>query len=180
MSSKNNVFHYYVEGECEGKLINTYKKPPYSYFVPGKVEILNVVQKEISRPRITALKANTIVIFVYDTDVENDEMIQRNVSKLKKYGFRVYHIQSVKKFEDEIVYASRVKSVLDVFKTDNEAEFKNHFILQSNLPSKLLKVGFEIEKPWIRNVDEKSVFFKYYSSSSRKMIKASKPGYNKK
>ena len=55
MSSKNNVFHYYVEGECEEKLINTYKKPPYSYFVPGKVEILNVVQKEISRPRITAL-----------------------------------------------------------------------------------------------------------------------------
>ena len=28
MSSKNNVFHYYVEGECEEKLINTYKKPP--------------------------------------------------------------------------------------------------------------------------------------------------------
>ena len=55
MSSKNNVFHYYVEGECEEKLINTYEKPPYSYFVPGKVEILNVVQKEISRPRITAL-----------------------------------------------------------------------------------------------------------------------------
>lgn len=180
MSSKNNVFHYYVEGECEEKLINTYKKPPYSYFVPGKVEILNVVQKEISRPRITAFKANTIVIFVYDTDVENDEMIQRNVNKLKKYGFRVYHIQSIKKFEDEIVYASRVKSILDVFKTDNEAEFKNHFILQSNLPSKLLKVGFEIEKMWIRNVDEKSVFFKYYSSSSRKMIKSSKPGYNKK
>ena len=60
MSSKNNVFHYYVEGECEEKLINTYKKPPYSYFVPGKVEILNVVQKEISRPLFLHLQSQAL------------------------------------------------------------------------------------------------------------------------
>ena len=34
--AKNNIYHYFVEGDCEEKLINTYKMPPYFYFQAGK------------------------------------------------------------------------------------------------------------------------------------------------
>ena len=43
MSKNTNIYHYYVEGECEKKLIDTYKTPPYLYFQSGKVEVFNFI-----------------------------------------------------------------------------------------------------------------------------------------
>ena len=63
-------YHYFVEGECEEKLINAYKVPPYAKFKPGKVDVYNFVMRRITNQRLLALNKKTIIILVYDTDVE--------------------------------------------------------------------------------------------------------------
>ena len=101
-------YHYFVEGECEEKLINSYKVPPYSYFKPGKVEVVNFIQKRISRQRLLSLNKKTIVILVYDIDVGKTDILEENIQKLIENEFKVYHIQSIKNFEDEIVYSTNL------------------------------------------------------------------------
>ena len=39
----SKIYHYYVEGECEQKLINELKKAGVQKLVSGKVEVLNVI-----------------------------------------------------------------------------------------------------------------------------------------
>ena len=76
MQNKNVIYQYYVEGECEEKLINTFKVPPYSYFKPGKVEVFNFIQKSISNQRLMALNRKTIIILIYDIDVKKVDTLQ--------------------------------------------------------------------------------------------------------
>lgn len=52
----NQIFHYYVEGECEKKLIDELKKVGCQKVVSGKVDVLNVVNTKISDSRLLTLK----------------------------------------------------------------------------------------------------------------------------
>lgn len=45
----NNI--YFVEGECEERLINALKKPP-ALIQPGRVKVFNVVQKRFSKAHL--------------------------------------------------------------------------------------------------------------------------------
>lgn len=53
--ARNEIYQFYVEGEDEKKVIETLKKD-MNLIVSGKVEVLNVIQKEIKTPRIRTLK----------------------------------------------------------------------------------------------------------------------------
>ena len=44
--SRDQLVRYYVEGQCEKKLIDTYKTKPEFVFCPGKVEVFNVVNEK--------------------------------------------------------------------------------------------------------------------------------------
>lgn len=66
--SKNAIYRYFVEGESEQILINALKTD-LGLIVPGKVDILNVIQKKINKNWLRTMKPNTTVILVYDTDV---------------------------------------------------------------------------------------------------------------
>ena len=102
---KHNLYHYFVEGECEEKLINELKSINNRSLVAGKVDVLNVINEEIADARLLALNRNTNIIFVYDIDVEKTEILEKNIRKLKYYQFNnVFHIQSIKNLEDEIHY----------------------------------------------------------------------------
>ena len=74
--SKNAIYRYFVEGESEQILINALKTDLGS-IVPGKVDILNVIQKKINKNWLRTMKPNTTVILVYDTDVEDVELLKR-------------------------------------------------------------------------------------------------------
>ena len=163
-------YHYYVEGECEERLINSYKIPPFSCFKPGKVEVFNFIQKRISNQRLLTLNRNTIVILIYDIDVEKTEVLDDNIKKLNEFGFKVYHIQSIRNFEDEIVYSTDLKNINEMFNTESADEFKNYFIHQDKLVNRLKKEHFRIEKIWSR-VNKKSPFNKYSKEESLKFIK---------
>ncbi len=163
-------YHYFVEGECEEKLINSYKLPPYSSFKPGKVEVFNFVLKRISNQRLLSLNKNTIIILVYDVDVLKTDILEENLKKLDDFGFKVYHVQSIKNFEDEIVYSTDLKNINDMYHTQGREEFKSHFIHQDKLPIRLDKENFKIDKFWSR-VNKNAPFEKYSSTEDLEFIK---------
>ena len=168
--SKNNIYHYFVEGECEEKLINTFKVPPHLYFQAGKVEVYNFISKKITNQRLMALKTNTKIILVYDIDVSDRTMLDENVKKLKEYGFEIYHIQSIKNFEDEIIFSTSLKNINEMYGTDSIVEFKRKFISQSDLDKRLHKENFDIDKIWSR-INKDKPFDKYSNQTSIDLIR---------
>ncbi len=159
------LYQYFVEGECEEKLINIYKAPPYNYFVPGKVEVFNFVNKFITKNRILNLKPETNIILIYDTDVEDIERLRANIDMLRKYGYKnIYHIQSIKTFEDEIVFSTDMKKIDELFNTKSNSEFKTQFLREKelNLVNRLEKHYFSLDDIWTRSSNDK--IFRQYSS----------------
>lgn len=50
------LIQYYVEGECEEKLVKVFQHVDKCGFKPGKIEILNPANQTISTLRINQLK----------------------------------------------------------------------------------------------------------------------------
>lgn len=145
------IFHYFVEGECEEKLINELKVPKANMVIPGKVEVLNVVRDKISKQRLMVLNPKTNIILVYDIDVENTDILNYNIELLNKYDFKnIYHIQSINNFEDELVYATSLKRINDMYHTVSVEEFKTKFVHQNDLLSKLKRINYDNSKMWSR------------------------------
>ena len=167
----SKLFHYFVEGECEKKLINELKVPKADLFLSGKVEVLNVVREKISKQRLMVLTPKTNIILIYDIDVENTEILSYNLEMLKKYNFKnVYHIQSINNFEDELVYATSLKKINEMYNTVSVDEFKTKFIHQNDLLSKLKKINYDNSKMWSR-VNNKDPFNKYSCKEDLTIIK---------
>lgn len=167
----SKIFHYFVEGECEEKLINELKVPKTDMILPGKVEVLNVVRDKISKQRLMVLSPKTNIILIYDIDVENTEILKYNINLLKKYNFKnIYHIQSINNFEDELVYSSSLKRINDMYNTICVEEFKTKFIHQNDLYSKLKKISYDNSKMWSR-VNTKEPFNEYSKKEDLDIIK---------
>lgn len=80
---KNKVYYYIVEGEVEEKVINTIKN---NLIEAGKVLVRNPIQHKISTTFLRTMKPNTIIILVFDTDVEtNLEILKKNIEEFKKF-----------------------------------------------------------------------------------------------
>ena len=146
---------YYVEGECEKKLIDEIKKSPYYQIRAGKVTVFNFINNEIENDRIALLDPKTIIILVYDIDIDSIDILYRNVKKLETMKFKVVHIQSIRNFEDEIVYSTSLNDINDMFNTQSKKEFKKEFLRQKDLMSKLKKVNFDHKLIWTRTNDKK-------------------------
>lgn len=167
----SKIYQYFVEGECEEKLINSLKVRTLEYLIPGKVTVFNFTNKLITNPRIAVLNKDTIIILVYDIDTNKIEILNKNIAKLKKFGFKkIYHIQSINNFEDEIVYSTNLNSINGLFNTVGKEEFKKEFIHSSNIIKKLDSVGFNKEKLWSR-VNNNEPFNKYSNDESLKIIR---------
>lgn len=165
------IYHYFVEGECEKKFINELKVPKTDLILPGKVEVLNVVCEKISRQRLMVLNPKTNIILVYDIDVENTEILDYNLELLREFKFKnIYHIQSIHNFEEELVYATSLKTIHEMYQTVSIDEFKSKFIHQNNLFSKLKKMNYDNSKMWSRVNDEKP-FSKYSRKKDLTIIK---------
>lgn len=64
-TSKTRPTIYFVEGECEQKLISELKKEP-ALMVPGKARVFNVLTKRISSSQLMVIKPGTNVCMVFD------------------------------------------------------------------------------------------------------------------
>ncbi len=147
--AKNEIYQFHVEGEDEKKLIETLKKD-MNVIVSGKVEVLNVIQKEIKTPRIRTLKTGTNVVLIYDTDIERTDILNKNINLLKssKHIKRIICIPQVLNLEDELVRATNMRQVLELLGSKTLTDYKRDLIKCSNLDKKLQEKNFDIAKLW--------------------------------
>lgn len=149
---KNVNYHYYVEGEDEKSVLNVLKRD-VKCIESGKVEVFNVVQKRISTARIRPLKTGTIVVLVYDTDVEtNIDILRNNIVFLEKQrGIReVICVPQVRNLEEELTNACKVKNVWELTKSPTKTDYKKALINCSNLGARLCRCQFDINRFWSR------------------------------
>lgn len=147
---KNSGYvQYYVEGECEEKLINALKTE-MQLIIPGKVQRLNVVQDKISKARLMNLRENTTVVLIFDIDVVNEDILYNNIETLSACSRvkKIICIPQVKNFEDELKRACSIKNITEFTQSKSNVDFKKDFIKMSNLKSKLLKHNFDLSKLW--------------------------------
>ncbi len=119
---------YYVEGKCEEQLINALKREP-RLLKPGKVNVFNIIQEEIPRREVNMIKAGTMVVFVFDTDVEKTDILQKNIGYVKKYAanIKIVLIAQVLNFEDEIERSTDVRKAQEITKSHSVSDFKSSF-----------------------------------------------------
>lgn len=108
---KGISYQYYVEGEDEKKLLDVLKRD-LRCIKSGKVDKFNVIQDSITVARIRPLKENTIVILVYDTDIEKIETLRKNVAFLQEQSAikDVLCIPQVEKLEHELIRACTIRN----------------------------------------------------------------------
>lgn len=168
-------YQYYVEGECEKQLLKSFMYLEEDCFVEGKVEVFNFINEKMSSARARAIKNNTTIVVIVDTDIERIDLLDENINTLKNISRidekDIILVFSMKTFEDEIVYASSgIKRINDLLNTKSVDEFKKKFIAHKNIVNKLYNIGFDIHKMWSRKPSEP--FDKYINKGS-KIIKKS-------
>ena len=149
--AKGKRYHYFVEGECEKKIIETLKEN--SLIIPGKIEILNVTQEMITEFKLRPLSEGTTIVFVFDTDAVNIDILKNNIRIIRGSSrFKaLWTVLQVDNLEDEIVRSTSVKKITELLPSKSVKEFKNDFIKEKNLYKKLQKKDFDINKIWITN-----------------------------
>lgn len=148
---KIKYIQYYVEGECEEKFINTLKSE-LMVVKTGKVQKLNVIEKEISNAHLIALRPDTVVVLIFDTDTCNIDILNKNIKKLSKCSSvsDLILIPQVKNLEDELIQSCAIKNIKELLKSKSNKDFKGDFIRVTNLANKLKSKNFDINKLWIR------------------------------
>lgn len=146
---KNTNILYFVEGEDEKALITTLKKD-LRVIQSGKVQVLNVLQNKISINIFRTLKKNTVVILVFDTDTENTDILTENIKALSKCSVvsKVITIPQVKNLEDELLRSCEIKNITYLLGSRSKKDFKRDLIRATNLDSKLVEHGFNIDLFW--------------------------------
>ena len=87
----NNIYHYYVEGDDEKKVIDTLKTS-MQLIISGKVDVFNVIERKFTRNQIMRLKQGTIVVLVFDTDTNQvDTLLAVSYTHLDVYKRQILH-----------------------------------------------------------------------------------------
>ena len=146
---KKYTIQYYVEGDDEKKLIDVLKTN-LKVIKSGKVQKLNVIDKEITDAMLRTFKQNTLVVLVFDTDTNNIETLSKNINKLKKCSFvsKIITVPQVRNLEDELVRSCDIKKITQLLNSRSVSKFKSDLIHISNLDAKLLEHQFDIDVFW--------------------------------
>ena len=112
------------------------------------------------------IKNNPVQYFVEgETEKAFIELLNRltqNIKILKdsKHIKEVVVIPQVLNFEDELVYATNIKSIEKFIPKCTRKEFKGKFIkLGSSMVAMLENQGFNTAKLWSRSVDNGNIFY---------------------
>lgn len=146
---KSQYIQYYVEGEDEEKLVNVLKSQ-LRVIKPGKIQKLNVVEREISDARLRTLSRGTMVVLVFDTDTGNTSVLEKNIKKLESCSSvsSVVIIPQVPNLEEELVKSCNIKTAPELIGCKSDKDFKRDFKRTTNLDAKLKGHGFDINRLW--------------------------------
>jgi hypothetical protein len=156
------ILHYFVEGENERKLIETIKN---KYLYSGKIKIINTIQNKIPNSILRTLERETVVVLVFDTDVEKIDILDENIKLIKNSNNvkDVICIPQIKNLEDELIYSTNINKIVDLLESKSKKDFKNDFNNCKNLMKKLENKEFKISKLWSRNAVD--IYKKYKNDS---------------
>ena len=145
----SSIYQYYVEGEDEKRIIEVLKTD-MQLIKPGKVQVLNVVQERISDMKLRVLSEGTTLIFVFDADAGNPEILSENIAKaLDAANVKEVHcITQVKNLEDEIVRSTNIKKIEELFNSKNKWDFKKDLLRKRNVKQYLEAHSFDLSKFW--------------------------------
>ena len=146
---KSRYVLYYVEGEDEVKLIDVLKSD-LRVIKAGKVQKLNVLQREITTARLRTIKPATMVVLVFDTDTNNLDILKENL-KILESCTSVSEIVTIPQFhnlEEELIRSCNIKNITQLLNSKSRTEFKTDLIRVSNLDKKLKDHNFDITLFW--------------------------------
>lgn len=146
---KREQYHYFVEGEDDRKVVNTLKTD-LQWIKPGKVQVFNVIEEELTSLITRTLKLGTIVVLVFDTDTGKKNTLLKNIRFLQKDSNvkQVLCIMQVKNLEDEFLRSCAISQIKELTGSKSNSDYKRDLLRQSNLADKLKKHQFQFEKFW--------------------------------
>ena len=147
MADKNYV--YYVEGQCEEKLLKILKTD-MRLIQPGKVIKRNVIQDKLRPAQLKTLKKGTTAVLVFDTDTDNTDILFENIELLKRETAisKVICITQVENLED-------VNTAKELTNSKSTSSFKSDFIRASNLKGTLENHDFCFQNFWSKSTTKK-------------------------
>lgn len=147
-----DIYQYFVEGDDEKKLIEVLKTD-MQLIQPGKIQVLNVIQERLSEYRLRVLSEGTILVFVFDTDTKNTDILNENIRKVKntKRIKNLYCVIQVKNLEDELIRSTDINRIEELLGSKGKANYKRDFIRERNLKQKLEAHSFDFKKLWCKN-----------------------------
>ena len=156
------ILHYFVEGETERKLIETIKN---KYLYSGKIKIINTIQNKVPNSILRTLERETVVVLVFDTDVEKIDILDENIRLIMSSNNvkDVICIPQIKNLEDELIYSTNINKIVDLLESRSDKDFKKDFISCKNLIKKLEDKEFKISRLWSRNAVD--IYKKYKNDS---------------
>jgi len=148
MKLSNKFYQYYVEGQCEKKLIRTLIDQ--QLIVPGKADVLNPVQEYIRSAHLRPLKNKTNIILIFDTDKPGNEIMKTNLDFLKSRPNiqRVITVPQVRNLEEELIRCTDIRHIRDLLNCKHDSDFKTAFIEEKRLFDKLISHKFDLERLW--------------------------------
>ena len=164
--SRNEKYQFFVEGECEKKLIDELKKQQ-TMIVSGRVNVFNVTQNELPNALLANLSNRTVVILVFDTDRQDAITLRKNIQKLRKYRNvkDIWCVMQVRNLEDELVSATDVREIKELFDCKSNSDFKRDFLKEKKLMEKLKRHSFNFGLFW--NKKPSGVFSEFENCGNR-------------
>ena len=156
---KMNRVIYFVEGECEEKLINALKEVP-AIIRPGKVKIINVIQNLLNASQLVQIQPGTTVVLVFDTDVPKTDCLQENIRRLRKKCTKVevVFLAQVRNFEEELVRCTDVERASELTHSRSNKDFKRDFCAATNTRHLLDRHNLVVSKLWTTHPPEEFSF----------------------
>ena len=171
----NKRCFYFVEGECEETLINALKKDP-GQIIPGRVKKWNVIYKMLPNSILNTIQPGSIVILVFDTDVQSSGYLEKNILLLKKVVSKVLIIclPQVLNLEDELERCTDIKNVKELTKSKSRSDFKRDFCRLTDCRQTLDAHNLNIGKMWTQPIPEGFTSFSPYTGNRKQIIRQGK------
>ncbi|MBR4421334.1 MAG: hypothetical protein IKS69_02250, partial [Erysipelotrichaceae bacterium] len=154
---------YFVEGECEKRLIEALKLDP-PMLKAGKITIYNVIQKKLSRSLLMSVLPKTTVVLAFDTDLMKTDILEQNIALLRRYGreIRIIYLPQVRNFEDEIERCCHLEKAADLTSSRSKKDFKKDFCRMKvrDCRHALKRHRFNFDLMWSTQVPESVRFIK--------------------
>ncbi len=148
MSNISGKYQYYVEGECEKKLVKTLAEQ--RLIISGKTDVFNPVQNLLKSTHLRTLSPHTTIILIFDTDKPDTTILKQNLIFLESQSNirKVITIPQYFNLEQELINCTDIRHAKDLLNCKHESEFKNAFIEEKHLFEKLQTHKFTFSKLW--------------------------------